>query len=61
MLTEHISSVGGVMPQPFFVLQAISNVVTNGNGMGTKNVLKSNRAIWFEFSIQFSVFAALLL
>ena len=35
-----IRNVGGVRPQPFFVLQAVSNVVTNANGTGTKNVLK---------------------
>ena len=33
-----IRNVGEVRPQPFFVLQAISNVVTNGNGTDTKNV-----------------------
>ena len=43
----HTRNVGGVRPQPFFVCAnhflygpAVSNVVTNGNGMGTKNVLK---------------------
>ena len=35
---------------------AVSNLVTTGNGMGTKNVLKWNRE--FEFSIQSSVFVA---
>ena len=36
-----IRNVGGVRPQPFFVyVPAVSNVVTNGNGTGTKNVLK---------------------
>ena len=29
-----------------------------GNGMGTKNVLKWNRALGFEFSIQSSVYSA---
>ena len=33
-------------------MPAISNVVTTGNGTGTKNVLKRNRALGFEFSIQ---------
>ena len=35
-----IHNVGGVRPQPFFVRPAVLNVVTNGNGTGTKNVLK---------------------
>ena len=35
-----IRNVGGVRPQPFFICAAVSNVVTNGNGTGTKNVLK---------------------
>ena len=35
-----IRNVGGVRPQPFFVVPAVLNVVTNGNGTGTKNVLK---------------------
>ena len=35
-----IRNVGGVRPQPFFYVPAVSNVVTNGNGMDTKNVLK---------------------
>ena len=36
-----IRNVGGVRPQPFFICaKTISNVVTNGNGTGTKNVLK---------------------
>ena len=39
-------------------LPAVSNVVTTGNGTGTKNVLKWNRALGFEFSIQSSVFVA---
>ena len=37
---------------------AVLNVVTNGNGMGTKNVLKWNRALGFEFSIRSSVYGA---
>ena len=32
--------------------------VTTGNGTGTKNVLKWNRALGFEFSIQSSVYGA---
>ena len=43
-----IRNVGGVRP--------LLNVVTTGNGTGTKNVLKWNRALGFEFSIQSSVY-----
>ena len=35
-----IRNVGGVRPQPFFYVPAVLNVVTTGNGTGTKNVLK---------------------
>ena len=42
----------------FLYVAAVLNVVTTGNGMGTKNVLKWNRALGFEFSIQFSVYGA---
>ena len=42
----------------FLYVPAISNVVTTGNGTGTKNVLKWNRALGFEFSIQSSVYGA---
>ena len=52
----HIRNVGGVRPLPFLYVPAVLNVVTTGNGMGTKNVLKWNRA--FEFSIQSSVYGA---
>ena len=55
----HIRNVGAVRPLPFFVrARAVSNVVTTGNGTGTKNVLKWNRVLGFEFSIQFSVYSA---
>ena len=37
---------------------AVSNAVTTGNGTGTKNVLKWNLALGFEFSIQSSVFGS---
>ena len=37
---------------------AVSNVVTTGNSTGTKNVIKWNRALGFEFGIQPSVFVA---
>ena len=53
-----IRNVGGVRPLPFFVLTSRSNVVTTGNGTGTKNVLKWDRALGFEFSIQSSVYGA---
>ena len=52
-----IRNVGGVRPLPFFI-RASSNVVTIGNGTGTKNVLKWNRVFGFEFSIQSSVYGA---
>ena len=42
----------------FLYTPAVLNVVTNGNGTGTKNVLKWNRALGFEFSIQSSVYGA---
>ena len=51
----HIRNVGGIRPQPFFVH---ASHVTNGNGTGTKNDLKWNRALGFEFSIQSSVYGA---
>ena len=50
---------GGVRPLPFFIrASSFLNVVTIGNGTGTKNVLKWNRALGFEFSIQSSVYGA---
>ena len=42
----------------FLYMPAVLNVVTTGNGTGTKNVLKRNRALGFEFSIQSSVYGA---
>ena len=42
----------------FLYVPAVLNVVTTGNGTGTKNVLKSNRSLGFEFSIQSSVYGA---
>ena len=42
----------------FLYVLAVLNVVTIGNGTGTKNVLKWNRALGFEFSIQSSVYGA---
>ena len=40
----------------FLYVPAILNIVTTGNGTGTKNVFKWNRALGFEFSIQPSVY-----
>ena len=42
----------------FLYVPAVLNIVTTGNGSGTKNVLKRNRALGFEFSIQSSVYDA---
>ena len=42
----------------FIYVPAVIDVVTNGNDTGTKNVLKLNRALGFEFSIQSSVYGA---
>ena len=54
-----IRNVGGVSPLPFLYVPAVLNVVTNGNGTGTKNVLKWNCALGFEFSIQSSVYGTI--
>ena len=53
-----IRNVGEVRPLHSLYGPAVLNVVTNGNGMGTKNVLKWKCALWFEFSIQSSVYGA---
>ena len=56
-----IRNMGGVTPLFFFFflyVPAVLNVVTTGNGTGTKNVLKWNRALGFEFSIQSSAYGA---
>ena len=42
----------------FVYVPAVLNVVTTGNGTGTKNVLKWNRVLGFDFSIQSSVYGA---
>ena len=42
----------------FLYVSAVLNVVTTGNDTGTKNVLKWNCALGFEFSIQSSVYGA---
>ena len=39
----------------FLYVPAVLNVVTTGNGKGTKYVLKLNHALGFEFGIQSSV------
>ena len=52
-----IRNVCGVKPQPFFIRASSLKVVTTGNGTGTKNVLKWNRALEFEFSIQCSIYS----
>ena len=41
----------------FLYVPAVSNIVTTGNSMGTKNVLKWNSALAFVFSIQSSVYS----
>ena len=56
-----IRIVGGVSPLPFLYVPAVLNVVTTGNGMGSKNVLKWNRSLGFEFSIKSSLLSAALL
>ena len=56
-----VRNVGGVRPLPFFIRGSSIKrmyIVTTGNGTGTKNVLKWNRALGFEFSIQSSVYGA---
>ena len=42
----------------FLYVPAVLNVETTGNGTDTTNVLKLNRALGFEFSIQSSVYGA---
>ena len=53
-----IRNVGGVSHCQFLYVPAVLNVVTTGNGTGTKNVFKWNSALGFEFSIQSSVYGA---
>ena len=55
---QRIRNAGGVRSLPFFICARSLNVVTTGNGTGTKIVLKLNRALGFEFSIQSSVYGA---
>ena len=40
----------------YLYVPAVLNVVTTGNGMDTKNVMKWNCALGFEISIQSSVY-----
>ena len=48
---------GGVSPLTFLFVPAVLIVaVITGNGAGSKNVLKCNRALGFVFSIQPSVY-----
>ena len=56
-----IRIVGGVSPLPFLYVSAVLNVVTTGNGMGSKNVLKWNSSLGFEFSIKSSLLSTALL
>ena len=42
----------------FLCVPAVLNVATTGNGTGTKNVLKWDSVLGFEFSIQSSVYGA---
>ena len=42
----------------FLYVPAVLQVVTTGNGTGTKNILKWNRELGFEFSILSSVYGA---
>ena len=51
-------NVGGIRPQSFFKRARVLNLVTTGNSTGTKNVLKWNLALGFQFSIQSSVYGA---
>ena len=48
----------GLVHCHFLYVPAVLNVVTNGNGVVTKNVLKWNCTLGFEFSIQSSVYGA---
>ena len=52
----HICNVGGVRPQPFLYVPAVSNVVNNGNGTGTKNVLK--RTVRFGLNLVSSLLSS---
>ena len=49
------------MPSDYLYVPAVSNVVTTGNGTGTKNVLKWNGVLQFVFSIQSSTYGFTIL
>ena len=53
-----IRNVGGVSLLPLLIRASSFKLITTGNGAGTKNVLKWNRALGFVFSIQSSVYGA---
>ena len=40
----------------YLYVPAVLNIVTTANGTGTKNVIKWNRALGFQFSIHSSVY-----
>ena len=42
----------------FLYVPAVLKLVTTGNGTDTRNILKWNRALGLEFSIQYSVYGA---
>ena len=51
-----IRNVGGVRLLPFFIRASSFKRSNHWKHTGTKNVLKWNRALGFEFSIQSSVY-----
>ena len=51
-----IRNMGGVSPLPFFICASSFKRRNHWKRHGTKNVLKWNRALGFEFSIQSSVY-----
>ena len=53
-----IRNVGGVRPLPFFIRASSFKRSNHWKRHGHKNVLKWNRALGFEFSIQSSVYGA---
>ena len=54
-----IRNVGRVRLLPFFICATVSNVVVNGNGTGTKNVLKGT--VRFGLSLVSSLLSTALL
>ena len=48
----------GVRPQPYIYVPAVSNIVTNGNGTGTKTILKGTVRLGLS-CIQSSVYGAI--